>query len=67
MLDGEPANQFDQVPGQDLSRQVLMVHNGRLYTLTFIPDDPDAGAAYDEMQLLYDTVMDSFSLFWRNY
>ncbi len=49
MLDGEPANQFDQVPGQDLSRQVLMVHNGRLYNLTFIPDDPDAGAAYNEM------------------
>lgn len=65
MLDGEPANQFEQVPGQDLSRQVLMLHNGRLYTLTFTPDDPDAGAAYDEMQTLYAMVMDSFSLFWQ--
>ncbi|MBE2201078.1 MAG: hypothetical protein IAE79_20865 [Anaerolinea sp.] len=65
MLDGVPANQFDQVPGQDLSRQVVMVHDGRLVTLTFIPDDPDA-AAYAEMQILYDTVLDSFSFLWQN-
>jgi hypothetical protein len=61
MLDGVPANQFDQVPGQDLSRVLLLVHNGRLYTLTFIPDDPAAGDAFVEMQALYDTVVDSFS------
>jgi hypothetical protein len=61
MLDGVPANQFDQVPGQDLSRQVIMVHNGRLITLTFIPDDAAAGEAYAAMQILYDAVMDSFS------
>lgn len=61
MLDGVPANQFGQVPGQDLSRQVLLVHNGRFYTLTFIPDDTAAGDAYAEMQTLYDLVMDSFS------
>jgi hypothetical protein len=60
MLDGVPANQFDQVPGQDPSRQVVMVHNGRLYSLVFIPDDPPADA-YAEMQTLYDMVMDSFS------
>ena len=60
MLGGVPANQFDQVPGQDLGRQVLLVHNGRLYTLTFTPDDPSADA-YSDMQILYDTVMDSFS------
>ncbi len=65
MLDGVPANQFDQVPGQDLSRQVVLVRNGRLYTLTFIPDDP-AADAYAEMQTLYDTVMDSFSFLWQN-
>ncbi|HRQ40592.1 MAG TPA: hypothetical protein PLD25_21975 [Chloroflexota bacterium] len=65
MLDGVPTNQFDQVPGQDLSRQVVMVHDGRLVTLTFIPDDPDA-AAYADMQILYDTVLDSFSFLWQN-
>lgn len=60
MLDGLAANQFDQVPGQDLSRQVMMVNNGRLYTLIFTPDDPSADA-YTDMQTLYDIVMDSFS------
>ncbi len=61
MLDGVPANQFDQVPGQDLSRQVLLVHNDRLYTLTFIPDEAAVGDAYTEMETLYEMVMDSFS------
>jgi len=65
MLDGVFANQFDQAPGQDLSRQVVMVHNGRSFTLTFIPDDPAVGDAYTEMQMLYDTVMDSFSFLWQ--
>ncbi|MDX1415002.1 MAG: hypothetical protein R3293_12475 [Candidatus Promineifilaceae bacterium] len=61
MLDGVAANQFDQVPGQELSRQVVLVHDGRLITLTFIPDEAAAGDAYAEMQTLYDTVMESFS------
>jgi hypothetical protein len=59
-LDGVPANQFEQVPGQDLSRQVVMVLDDRLYTLTFIPDDP-AAEAYAEMQILYNMVMETFS------
>lgn len=65
MLDGVAANQFERLPGQDLSRQLLMVANGRLYTLTFIPDDPEAGDAYAEMEILYELVLDSFS-FLRN-
>ena len=65
MLDGVAANQFDQVPGQDLSRQVLMVHNDRFYTLVFIPDEVAAGDAYAEMEILYDLVMDSFSFLWQ--
>lgn len=65
MLDGVPANQFDQLPGQDLNRQVVLVHNDRLYTLTFIPDNP-AVEAYADMQILYDTVMDSFSFLWQS-
>jgi hypothetical protein len=64
MLDGVLANQFDQVPGQDLSRQVVLVQDGRVYTLTFIPDDP-AADAYGEMQALYDLVLDSFSFLWQ--
>lgn len=61
MLDGVPANQFDQLPGQDLNRQVLLVHNDQFYTLTFIPDDPEMAEVYAEMQALYDLVMDSYS------
>lgn len=61
MLDGVPANQFEQLPGQDLNRQVVLVHNDRFYTLTFVPDDPSMGDVYTEMQTLYDMVMDSFS------
>ncbi|MBK8905826.1 MAG: hypothetical protein IPM53_31885 [Anaerolineaceae bacterium] len=61
MLDGVPANQFDQLPGQDLNRQVVLVHNDRFYTLTFVPDDPGMPEVYAEMQTLYDLVMDSFS------
>jgi hypothetical protein len=61
MLDGAPANQFDQLPGQDLNRQVVLVHNDRFYTLTFVPDDPSMGDVYAEMETLYEMVMDSFS------
>lgn len=65
MLDGVAANQFDQVPGQELGRQVVMVRNGRLYTLSFVPDDPEAGEVYDGMETLYRMVMDSFSFLWQ--
>jgi hypothetical protein len=65
MLDGVPANQFDQVPGQDLSRQLVAVRDGRLYALTFTPDDPTADA-YGEMQTLYDMVLDSFNFLWQS-
>ncbi|MAT99814.1 MAG: hypothetical protein CL608_21955 [Anaerolineaceae bacterium] len=61
MLDGVPANQFEQLPGQDLNRQVMLVHNDRFYTLTFVPDDPSMGDVYTEMETLYEMVMDSFS------
>ncbi len=60
MLDGVVANQFDQVPGQELSRHIVAVHNDDLYTLIFIPDDTTTNA-YNEMEILYDMVLDSFS------
>jgi hypothetical protein len=65
LLDGEPANEFRQVPGQELSRQVVTLHNGHVYTLTFLPDGPVANKAYAEMQNLYEMVMDSFSFLWQ--
>jgi hypothetical protein len=65
LLDGEPANEFRQVPGPELSRQVVMLHNGRLFTFTFVPDEPMNDEANAEMQSLYDLVMDSFSFLWQ--
>lgn len=65
LLDGESANEFRQVPGPELSRQVVTVHNGRLYTLTFVPDGPAADEINAEMQSLYEIVMDSFSFLWQ--
>ncbi len=65
LLDGEPANDFRQVPGPELSRQVVTLHNGRVYTLTFLPDGPTADKSYDEMQRLYKMVLDSFSFLWQ--
>ena len=65
LLDGEPANEFRQVPGPELSRQVVTLHNGLLYTLNFIPDGPLADETYAEMQSLYEMVMNSFSFLWN--
>lgn len=56
----EIAEQFDNVPGQDISRVVLVVHDGRMYKLTFVPASQDAGEAYDEMERLYDLAVRSF-------
>lgn len=64
LVDGESANEFRLVPGLELSRQVVTVHNGRVYTFTFLPDGPETSKAYEEMQSLYEMVMDSFSFLW---
>ncbi len=54
------AEVVDSVPGQELTRIVIAVHDGRLYTLRFVPAGPD-NAGFLEMQALYDTVIDTFS------
>lgn len=57
---GEPATVINQMPGQDLNRLVIVVHNGRIYEMMFIPDDPDMEQAYEEMEMLFAAVMESF-------
>jgi hypothetical protein len=59
-LAGIEAIALEPVPGQDLSRQVIVVAGGLLYELTFTPADPDS-SAYADMQALYDLVIAS----WR--
>jgi hypothetical protein len=56
----EVAEQLDNVPGQDVSRVVLVVHNGRLYKLTFISGNKPVGENDEEMEALYDLVVKSF-------
>jgi hypothetical protein len=59
-IGGEEAVVLDNVPGQDLNRQLVVVHGGRLYKLTFVPADPSLGDLYARMEELYSTVVNSF-------
>jgi len=58
-IDGEPAVVLDQVPGQEITRIVLVAHAGRLYTLRFIPADTNLGEVFEKMEQLYQTVTGS--------
>jgi UDP-3-O-acyl-N-acetylglucosamine deacetylase len=48
------------VPGQDLSRQVIAVHDGRAYKLVFMPADEAQGDVYHEMEAPYELAVRSF-------
>lgn len=56
----EVAERLDNIPGQDVHRVVLVVHNGRLYKLTFVPGGEEASGTQEEMEALYDLVVKSF-------
>lgn len=53
---GQEAVVLDNVPGQDLMRRVLLVHNGRLFDLAFSPADHEQLAAF------YQAIVDDFNL-----
>lgn len=59
-IGGVEAVRLDRVPGQDLLRQLIVVHEDQRYLFTFVPDDPQAGDAYQRMEMLYQTVLNSF-------
>src|SRR5690606_3415909 len=54
---GLPAIQLDNMPGQDLNRQLLVVANNLLYRLTFMPADRERADANAEMEELYALVV----------
>jgi hypothetical protein len=56
----EPAALLDGMPGQELSRQAIAVHGGRVYELIFVPADESQAEVYHEMQALYDLAVRSF-------
>lgn len=59
-LGGQRALRIDQLPGQELGRVLLTIHDGRVYELLFVPDDEAAGEAHERMESLYDRVTESF-------
>jgi hypothetical protein len=59
-IDGEAAVMLDGVPGQDISRKVILVHQDLLYVLTFLPADETHLDIYNEMVRLYKTITRSF-------
>jgi hypothetical protein len=68
VIDGEAAAMVDNVPGQELNRRLLFLHNGLLYHLMFLPsllgeteDYPGQAAAHAQMEALYAAVVDSFT------
>jgi hypothetical protein len=49
-----------KLPGQEINQRLLIIHNGRLYDLTFLPADPEAGLPFVEMDALYAYALDTF-------
>src|SRR5690606_14605108 len=56
----EMALVFDRVPSQDLMRMLFVVHEDRLYKMIFIPQDENAGEAYNQRRSLYAVVVNTF-------
>lgn len=56
---GEPAVMLDGVPGQDFSRQVIVVSGERAYQLSFVPWDETA-ASFSQLEKLYNTILTTF-------
>ncbi|MFZ1752907.1 MAG: hypothetical protein WBO46_04400 [Caldilineaceae bacterium] len=57
---GQPGLLIGKLPGQEINQRLLIIHNGRLYDLTLLPADPEAGLPYVEMDALYAYVLDTF-------
>ncbi|MCE7985021.1 MAG: hypothetical protein DYG89_27925 [Caldilinea sp. CFX5] len=61
-VDGVAAVLLDEVPGQDLTRRVVLIHNGRLYTLFFAPIGEQGTETRQQAEALYQTIIESFHL-----
>ena len=59
LIDGKQAIVVDGRPAQDPSREVFIVDNDRLYTLTFLPWTPSADW-FPELENLYSSIIASF-------
>ena len=59
-IGGETAIVLDNLPGQDIGRQAIVVHNDQVYSLTFVPAAPAGTDAVQQAEQLYKMVVDSF-------
>jgi hypothetical protein len=48
-VDGVEAVLLDNLPGQDLNRRVVVVHNGLVYSIMFTPLSPEAEPFYQSV------------------
>jgi len=60
VLDDTSAIRLDNMPGQDINRQILVIGDDSAYTLYFAPMGADYGEQADAMDVLYETVIGSF-------
>jgi hypothetical protein len=59
-IDSAKALVVNGLPGQDSNRQLFMVHSDLLYHITFVPDNPQLGDAYRQMEDIYAMVVNTF-------
>lgn len=60
---GVEAAVLDNLPGQEVNRQVWFVRDGRAFQMVFTPADEGLGESYTQMEALYELVTDSFAVF----
>lgn len=60
-IDGSLGIAVSGLPGQDVTRQLFIVHNDLLYHIIFSPEDPQAGEPYQQMEDIYAMVVNTFN------
>jgi hypothetical protein len=60
-IGGEQAIMLDNMPGQDISRQLFVVHDDMLYHMMFTPFDASLTESYAQAQNLFGMVTGSFA------
>lgn len=60
-LDGEPAMILEGMPGRTENRQLLTIHEERVFQLTVYPTGDDFPEVADEVELVWQTALDSFA------
>jgi hypothetical protein len=61
-LGGRPAEMLEVVPGREGSRDLFMLRDGTLFHLMFMPSVHDFPQAKADVELLFNTVVNSFAL-----